>query len=166
MYRVLAATPASHCLTAPAVNSGPRMWPGTPRDTISSASVSITSEDRKLLRTQIARRELGARFRFYNNQMPHQAQGYRTPAEVFHGAANVPAKASKKEEGPPEQVLISSLGAAGLSLNSTSIRSCQPGPLHLAADNFGVNQISTDHRRRNQVSIKPVARVNRDTGYP
>ena len=29
-----------------------------------------------------ARRELGAYFRFYNNQRPHQALGYRTPAEV------------------------------------------------------------------------------------
>ena len=24
-------------------------------------------------------------FRFYNNQRPHQALGYRTPAEVFDG---------------------------------------------------------------------------------
>ena len=28
-----------------------------------------------------ARRELGAYFRFYNDQRPHQALGYRTPAE-------------------------------------------------------------------------------------
>ena len=28
-----------------------------------------------------ARRELGAYFRFYNNQRPRQALGYRTPAE-------------------------------------------------------------------------------------
>ena len=32
-----------------------------------------------------ARRELAAYFRFYNNLRPHQALGYRTPAEVFHG---------------------------------------------------------------------------------
>ena len=31
-----------------------------------------------------ARRELGSYFRFYNNQRPHQALGYRTPAELFH----------------------------------------------------------------------------------
>ena len=31
-----------------------------------------------------ARRELGSYFRFYNDQRPHQALGYRTPAEVFH----------------------------------------------------------------------------------
>ena len=32
-----------------------------------------------------ARRELGEYFRFYNNRRPHQALGYRTPAEVFYG---------------------------------------------------------------------------------
>ena len=36
-----------------------------------------------------ARRELGAYFRFYNDQRPHQALGYRTPAEVYHQAMNV-----------------------------------------------------------------------------
>ena len=32
-----------------------------------------------------ARRELGEYFRFYNDRRPHQALGYRTPAEVFYG---------------------------------------------------------------------------------
>ena len=54
-----------------------------------------------------ARRELGAYFRFYNNQRPHQALGYRTPAEVFHGAGNAPGNGSKVKEGPPERVLVS-----------------------------------------------------------
>ena len=36
-----------------------------------------------------ARRELGAYFRFYNDQRPHQALGYRTSAEVYHQAMNV-----------------------------------------------------------------------------
>ena len=70
-----------------------------------------------------ARRELGAYFRFYNNQRPHQALGYRTPAEVFHQVRNAPAEESKVTEVPPEQVLVSLAGAAGLSLNSTSILS-------------------------------------------
>ena len=35
-----------------------------------------------------ARRELSAYFRFYNDQRPHPAMGYRTPAEVFHEARN------------------------------------------------------------------------------
>ena len=70
-----------------------------------------------------ARRELGAYFRLYNNQRPHQALGYRTPAEVFHGAGNAPTEESKVTEDPPEPVLVSLKGAAGLSLNSTSILS-------------------------------------------
>ena len=70
-----------------------------------------------------ARRELGTYFRFYNDHRPHQALGYRTPADVFHGAGNASAEESKVTEGPPEQVLVSSAGAAGLSLNSTSILS-------------------------------------------
>ena len=70
-----------------------------------------------------ARRELGAYFRFYNNQRPHQTLGYRTPAEVFHQVRNAPAEESKVTEDPPEQVLVSLAGAAGLSLNSTSILS-------------------------------------------
>ena len=69
-----------------------------------------------------ARRELGAYFRFYNNQRPHQALGYRTPAEVFHQVRNAPSEESKVTEAP-EQVLVSLAGAAGLSLNSTSILS-------------------------------------------
>ena len=70
-----------------------------------------------------ARRELGAYFRFYNNQRPHQALGYRTPAEVFHQVRNASAEESQVTEVPPEQVLVSLAGAAGLSLNSTSILS-------------------------------------------
>ena len=55
-----------------------------------------------------ARRELGAYFRFYNDQRLHQALGYRTPAEVFHEARNAPGKESKGAGGPPERVLVSS----------------------------------------------------------
>ena len=35
-----------------------------------------------------ARRELGAYLRFYNDQRPHQAPTYRTPAAVFYEARN------------------------------------------------------------------------------
>ena len=54
-----------------------------------------------------ARRELSAYFRFYNDQRPHQALGYRTPAEVFHEARNATGDSSKVTEGPPERVLVS-----------------------------------------------------------
>ena len=37
-----------------------------------------------------ARRELGAYFRFYNDQRPHQALGYRTPGEVFRRSHDPP----------------------------------------------------------------------------
>ena len=36
-----------------------------------------------------ARREVGTYFRFYNDQRPHPALGYRTPAEVFHQVTDV-----------------------------------------------------------------------------
>ena len=75
-----------------------------------------------------ARRELGAYFRFYNDQRPHQALGYRTPAEVYHQAMNVPGKASEERRCSPEPTRVSLAGAAGLSLNSTSILSNLPGP--------------------------------------
>ena len=60
---------------------------------------------------------------FYNDPRPHQALGYRTPAEVFHEAGNVPAEDSKVTGSPPEPMLVSSAGTAGLSLNSTPILS-------------------------------------------
>ena len=71
------------------------------------------------------RRELGAYFRFYNNQRPHQALGYRTPAEVFHGKKEV------QEVGEESNDRRCSLGtgsvplagAPGLSLNSALILS-------------------------------------------
>ena len=69
-----------------------------------------------------ARRELGAYFRFYNDQRPHQALGYRTPAEVFHQETVVgEERAVQAKKSPIDQTLVSLAGAAGLSLNSTSV---------------------------------------------
>ena len=71
-----------------------------------------------------ARRELGAYLRFYNDQRPHQALGYRTPAEVFHQVTDVGEEgAVQAKESPIDQTLVSLAGAAGLSPNSTSILS-------------------------------------------
>ena len=70
-----------------------------------------------------ARRELGAYFRFYNNQRPHQALGYRTPAEAFHGDPTVREEESKYRRCSDEPVSGSYAGAPGPSLNSTLILS-------------------------------------------
>ena len=43
-----------------------------------------------------ARKELGTYFQFYNDERPHQALGYRTPAEVFHRAHALRKKNSKE----------------------------------------------------------------------
>ena len=71
-----------------------------------------------------ARRELGAYLRFYNDQKPHQALGYQTPAEVFQQVTDVGEEgAVQAKESPIDQTLVSLAGAAGLSPNSTSILS-------------------------------------------
>ena len=70
-----------------------------------------------------ARKELGAYFRFYNNQRPHQALGYRTPAEVFHG--HPMAVGEEVSDGNRLETLVvePDSRAAGLSLNSVPILS-------------------------------------------
>ena len=70
-----------------------------------------------------ARRELGAYFRFYNNLRPHQALGYRTPAEVFHGDQTVREEESKDRRCSDGPVLGSYVGVTGPSLNSALILS-------------------------------------------
>ena len=68
-------------------------------------------------------RELDACFRFYDNQEPHQALVYETPAEVFHGGFNPPSEESELRKSSPEEVLVSLAGTACLSLNSTQMLS-------------------------------------------
>ena len=70
-----------------------------------------------------ARRDLGAYFRFYNDQRPHQALGYRTPGEVFSEATALREEESKKRRCSPGPVLASLAEVAGLSLNSAPILS-------------------------------------------
>ena len=64
--------------------------------------------------------ELGASFRFYNDRKPHQALGYRTPAEVFQRVTDVGEEgAVQAKKSSIAQTLVSLAGTAGLSLNST-----------------------------------------------
>ena len=71
-----------------------------------------------------ARRGLGAYFRFYNDQRPHQALGYRTPGEVFsEGPAPLNNEESTFGRRSPEADVVSYPGAAGPSLNSALIPS-------------------------------------------
>ena len=70
-----------------------------------------------------AQRGLEDYFRFYNGLRPHQALGYRTPAEVFHGDQDVVEGYSMGRRGSPGQENQSLAGALGLSLNPALILS-------------------------------------------
>ena len=61
-----------------------------------------------------AKAGLDAYFYFYNNQRPHQALGYRTPAEVHTESSGEP---SKEGEWTPNGVSADLGNTAGLSLN-------------------------------------------------
>ncbi len=56
-------------------------------------------------------------FRFYNNQRPHQALGYRTPAEVFNGGLAASTKEAKERRWFPGRELVDFENTAGPSLN-------------------------------------------------
>ena len=57
-------------------------------------------------------------FRFYNTERPHQALGYRTPAEVF---ASRPMEATN--EGIVESPILDTLRTAGHDLNNAPVLS-------------------------------------------
>jgi putative transposase len=65
-----------------------------------------------------ARDSLGNYFRFYNTERPHQALGYKTPAEVF---ISTPVEATN--EGMVESLTPDPLGIAGPDLNIAPILS-------------------------------------------
>ena len=70
-----------------------------------------------------AQRGLEDYFRFYNDLRPHQALGYQTPAEVFHGEQGFQEEESCGRRCPPGTGAESPAGAPKLSLNSTLILS-------------------------------------------
>ena len=71
-----------------------------------------------------AQRGLEDYFRFYNGLRPHQALGYRTPAEVFHGDQGIVVEGESSERrGSPGQGTESLAGEPGFSLNSALILS-------------------------------------------
>ncbi len=62
-------------------------------------------------------------FRFYNGLRPHQALGYRTPAEVFPGDQGVVEGDSKERKCSLEQGTKSLADEPGFTLNSALILS-------------------------------------------
>ena len=70
-----------------------------------------------------AKTELEAYFRFYNAQRPHQALGYRTPAEVFNGDSVQLTEHSREGRWSPCRASVNLGNTAGLSLNIAPILS-------------------------------------------
>ena len=62
-------------------------------------------------------------FRFYNRLRPHQALGYRTPAEVFHEEQGTVVGESNGRRRSPGEGIESLAGEPGFSLNSALILS-------------------------------------------
>ena len=70
-----------------------------------------------------AQKALEDYFRFYNGLRPHQALGYRTPAEVFYGEQEAVEGDSSARRYSPEKGTQSLAGEPGFSLNSALILS-------------------------------------------
>ena len=70
-----------------------------------------------------AKAGLNAYFRFYNTQRPHQALGYRTPAEVFSCGSDTSPEQATERGWPPDTALVYCVGATGPSLNFAPILS-------------------------------------------
>ena len=73
-----------------------------------------------------AQRGLEDYFRFYNRLRPHQALGYRTPSEVFHGEPGVvegESGESNERRRSPGEGIDSLAGEPGFLLNSPLILS-------------------------------------------
>jgi hypothetical protein len=66
---------------------------------------------------------IGGYFRFYNAQMPHQALGYRTPAEVFNDDLAESTEEVKERSRFPSRELVDFADTAGPSLNLAPILS-------------------------------------------
>jgi len=64
-----------------------------------------------------AKAGLDAYFHFYNNQRPHQALGYRTPAEVFNGDSGSSTEPPRGTRKSPTGALPIMGKTAGLSLS-------------------------------------------------
>jgi len=62
-------------------------------------------------------------FRFYNTQRPHQALGYRTPAEVFSGDSEQSTEHSTQRRWSPSRALVNPGKTAGPSPNIAPILS-------------------------------------------
>ncbi len=70
-----------------------------------------------------AKAGLDAYFRFYNAQRPHQALGYRTPAEVFSCDSDTSPEQATERGWSPGRALVYYAGATGPSLNIAPILS-------------------------------------------
>ena len=64
-----------------------------------------------------AKAGIDAYFRFYNTERPHQALGYRTPAEVFNGDLAESIDEAKERRWLPGRELVDFGNTAGPSLN-------------------------------------------------